>query len=382
MCALSMSLRQFKSSAAFAIVFFVISGFYAHAHEVRPAIADVTITSKQITLDLQVNIEAFVAGIDLSAVADTDQSVNADDYDSLRALSPVQMEAEFRKFWPQMRNGLTILSGGAPLEPELEDVSILDTPDISILRDTTLKIIAALPDDGTPVTIGWDEKFGPLVLRQMGAGADAYTGFLRNGELSNEIPRTGKVEQSALSVFFNYVVAGFDHILPKGLDHILFVLGLFFLSPKLVPLLSQVTAFTLAHTVTLALGSLGIIAIAPEIVEPLIAASIVYVAVENLFSSEMKPWRLLVIFMFGLLHGLGFASVLGDFGLDNTRFVTSLIGFNIGVEFGQLTVIAIAFLLVGFWFSHKPWYRKYISNPASVLIGLVGAYWFIERVFL
>ena len=180
----------------------------------------------------------------------------------------------------------------------------------------------------------------------------------------------------------HYIPVGFDHILPKGLDHILFVLGLFFLSIYLRPLLWQITAFTLAHTVTLALGAMGWVTVPAGIVEPLIAASIVYVAIENLFMSGLSRWRPFVIFGFGLLHGLGFASVLGEFGIPDDQFFAALIAFNIGVEFGQLTVIAAAFLAVGLWFRHKDWYRARISVPASLLIAAVGAYWFIERVFL
>ncbi len=119
-----------------------------------------------------------------------------------------------------------------------------------------------------------------------------------------------------------------------------------------------------------------------SIVEPLIAASIVYVAVENILTDGLSRWRPFVIFGFGLLHGLGFASVLGEYGLPSNQFFPALIGFNIGVELGQLTVIAIAFAAVGYWFRDKPWYRARIAIPASVLIALVGAYWFVERVFL
>jgi hypothetical protein len=147
-------------------------------------------------------------------------------------------------------------------------------------------------------------------------------------------------------------------------------------------LLIQVTSFTLAHTVTLALGALGIVTIPGSIVEPIIAASIVYVAIENVFSKQMNPWRPVIIFIFGLLHGLGFASVLGEFGLPAGQFVAALIGFNVGVELGQLTVIALAFLAVGYWFGSKDWYRQRIAIPASLIIAAVGAYWFVERVFL
>jgi hypothetical protein len=148
------------------------------------------------------------------------------------------------------------------------------------------------------------------------------------------------------------------------------------------PLLWQISAFTLAHTVTLALGALEIVRIPPEIVEPLIAASIVYVGVENVLSKGLTPWRPVIVFAFGLLHGLGFASVLADFGLGASHFVPKLIGFNVGVELGQLAVIAIAFVLVGLWFGRKPWYKERIANPASVAIALVGAWWVVERTLL
>jgi hypothetical protein len=119
-----------------------------------------------------------------------------------------------------------------------------------------------------------------------------------------------------------------------------------------------------------------------SIVEPLIAASITYVAIENIFTSGLTRWRPFIIFGFGLLHGLGFASVLGEIGLPDGQFVPALIGFNVGVELGQITVISLAFIAVGAWFRHKPWYRARISLPASGLIAAVGAWWFFERVFL
>ena len=126
--------------------------------------------------------------------------------------------------------------------------------------------------------------------------------------------------------------------------------------------------------------------IAPEAelddVEPLIAASIVYVAVENIIGGRIGAFRVAVVFCFGLLHGLGFASVLGDVGLEAGRFVVGLIGFNIGVELGQLAVIAAAFLLVGLPFGKKSWYRMGVTIPVSLAIAAVGAWWTVERVFL
>ncbi|HYE62897.1 MAG TPA: HupE/UreJ family protein [Phycisphaerales bacterium] len=184
---------------------------------------------------------------------------------------------------------------------------------------------------------------------------------------------------SLATVARQYIALGFAHIIPKGLDHVLFVLGLFLLSPKLKPLLWQVTAFTLAHTLTLALTVMGKLPDVPNIVEPLIAASIAFVAVENLVTSKLHAWRPLLVFAFGLLHGMGFAGVLKDAGLPEGQLATALITFNIGVELGQLAVIAGALALVG-WFRGKPWYRPAITIPASVIIAAVAIWWTLERV--
>jgi len=180
--------------------------------------------------------------------------------------------------------------------------------------------------------------------------------------------------------FLIFIRAGIEHIIPKGLDHILFVLGLFFSSLILASLLWQVTAFTLAHTITLALAALSIVQIPADIVEPLIALSIIWIAVENIVFTEANKWRPFIVFGFGLLHGLGFAVVLSKYGLPEGNLVPSLLAFNIGVELGQLLVLIIAAALV--WFiRHKSWYRQRVQIPASLLIAVVGLFWFIERVF-
>ena len=122
-----------------------------------------------------------------------------------------------------------------------------------------------------------------------------------------------------------YARLGFEHILPKGLDHILFVLALFLASTRLRPLLIQVSVFTVAHTVTLGLAAAGLTRAPGALIEPLIAVSIAYVAVENLFARDMTRWRPFVVFGFGLFHGLGFASVLLDIGLPEDQFLTALV---------------------------------------------------------
>ena len=182
-----------------------------------------------------------------------------------------------------------------------------------------------------------------------------------------------------LEIARQYLWLGYTHILPKGLDHILFVLGLFLLSPRLKPLLLQVTAFTIAHSITLGLSIYGVLSLPSRIVEPLIALSIVYVAIENVITRELKPWRLALVFMFGLLHGLGFAGVLRELGLPRGEFLTALLTFNVGVELGQLTIIAAALLIVA-PFMGQSWYRRRIVIPASCAIAAIGVYWTITRL--
>jgi hypothetical protein len=182
-------------------------------------------------------------------------------------------------------------------------------------------------------------------------------------------------------VVWFYLKLGFQHIIPQGFDHILFVAGLCLLSTKVKTILWQATAFTVAHSITLALSMKNIIVAPPAIVEPIIALSILFVAIENLILSELKPWRILIVFLFGLIHGMGFASSLNEIGLPPHKFYTSILSFNIGVELGQIAVITGMFLLVIIPLRQKLNYRKMIVYPLSVLIALVAAYWTVERVF-
>ena len=126
----------------------------------------------------------------------------------------------------------------------------------------------------------------------------------------------------------------------------------------------------------------GIVSVSPKVVEPLIAVSIAYVAIENIFMSELKPWRVALVFAFGLLHGMGFAGVLKELGLPRSEFVTALVSFNVGVEAGQLAVIGAAFLLVGWYCGRRHWYRRLVVVPASALIACTAVYWTVERLSL
>ncbi|MEL6586707.1 MAG: HupE/UreJ family protein [Pseudomonadota bacterium] len=351
------------------------------AHEVQPAVADVAIGASAVTIDLRVAVEPLIAGIDLAGVQDTDESPLADRNDSLRALAPDALAAELEAAWPGIAAQITLQAGDQRIVPDLTAVSVPDVPDLDLRRDSQLTLTAALPEGDAPVTFGWDASLGALILRQV-SGDGSYEAYLTGGALSDPMPRDGVYQQSLGDVVVRYVVSGFDHIIPKGLDHILFVLGLFLYSLAWRPLIWQVTAFTAAHTVTLALATLGIVQPTMWVIEALIALSIVWIAVENMLGGARRTigWaRIAVVFAFGLLHGLGFASVLSEFGLGEF-FVASLISFNVGVEIGQLTVIAVAFLLLGLPFGNKPFYRKAVVIPGSLIIAAIGAYWVLNRI--
>ncbi len=369
----------------------------AIAHEIRPAVADATLTESRVELQIRLTGEPLVAGIDLEGLEDTNEAPEAAEYDALRALPDDAFADRFRAAWPDLRDGFVVESGGEKVMLTLDTITVEPQPNLELPRDMMVTVSGDLPGNGADVQLGWIAEYGPIIMRQAGGGDDAYAGFLDAGALSDPLPRAGVATESAWRVFVRYIGVGFDHIIPKGLDHILFVLGLFFLSMKMRPLITQVTVFTVAHTITLALASLQIVTISASIVEPLIALSIVYVAVENIFAKGIKWWRPLIIFGFGLLHGLGFASVLGEFGLAPGRFVAGLIGFNIGVEVGQLAVIGLAALAL--WLSLRAAHMadleeaemrvrdpdvmfRAISICGSILIAIVGAYWAFERVFL
>jgi hydrogenase/urease accessory protein HupE len=280
-------------------------------------------------------------------------------------------------------DGVEIAFDGEPVQPRVEVVLRPAGPaETAAAAELTLRFTGGIP--GGAKTFTWKNggAIGSYMLtlrtegvetaeRQWVEGPARSTPFL----LSETI-----VPMTRAQVVRTYLRLGYTHILPKGTDHILFVLGIFLLSIRLKPILMQVTAFTVAHTITLALTIYGVVSLSPRIVEPLIALSIVYVAVENVVTPKLSPWRVALVFGFGLLHGMGFAGVLSQLGLPRREFLPALLCFNAGVELGQLSVIAAAFLLIGLPFRNKPWYRRWVVIPASLLIAGIGLFWFVERV--
>lgn len=182
-----------------------------------------------------------------------------------------------------------------------------------------------------------------------------------------------------LGIGWRYVVLGYRHIVPEGTDHQLFILALFLLNTRLRDLLLQTSVFTLAHTCTLAVASLDVVRVSPGIVEPVIAGSIAFVAIENVFVTESRPWRGATAFVFGLAHGLGFGTELNTIGLPRDQLVLGLVGFSVGVEVGHATILVVAFGILGWW-RGKDWYRTRVTLPLSVVIAAIALWWLVQRL--
>jgi hydrogenase/urease accessory protein HupE len=264
---------------------------------------------------------------------------------------------------------------------QVESEAAWEHPDPAA-AELVLLLTGAIP--GGARTFGWENslKLGSYLLTIRTEGQESLERqWVEGGEASRPfVLASSIVPPTRRQVAVQYLKLGYTHILPKGTDHILFVLGIFLLSTRLKPVLLQVTAFTIAHTITLALTIYGVVSLPSSIVEPAIAVSIVYVAVENVLRPQLSPWRVALVFGFGLLHGMGFAGVLSQLGLPRSEFLTALLCFNAGVELGQLSVILGAFVLIGIPFRREPWYRRRVVVPVSLAIAAVGLYWAIQRI--
>ena len=366
-------------------------GQRSFSHEISPAIAELSIKENIVEINFYFSVEIFLADIDASIITDTNETNKSEVYDDLRARDSAEIENIFKSKSNTFIDLITVKSEQEMLQVKFLDIKVSENRDVTIPRESKITLSVATKTDDVKIIFGWDKKLGPLIVRQVAEEEyatqndteyDLYSSYLSPGELSAPIVRGGVLPVSSVEIIKSYLVIGFEHIIPKGLDHILFVLGLYLFATKVSQLILQVSIFTIAHTITLAMASLGYVKVPAIIVEPLIALSISYVALETLWHTKIGWSRLLIIFGFGLLHGLGFASVLMDIGLNPTHFITGLISFNIGVEFGQLAVIIIAYLAIGITFSKTRFYRPIIQIPLSLIIASIGGWWFIERIFL
>ena len=217
------------------------------------------------------------------------------------------------------------------------------------------------------------EHYGSLVSLQRGSTS-------RELRIDQEAPEHSvSFDETAPTGWIDFIAMGIEHIL-GGIDHLLFLLALLAPAQRLWSVVKIVTAFTVAHSLTLSLAVLGWVDVPSAIVEPLIAASIVAVAAENLLMAREPSWRWLLAFGFGLVHGLGFAGALTALELNTASLMRALVGFNVGVEIGQLIAIAIAFPLV-LW-AGAPQRLPRLARVLSIIVLAAGGWWLVERTLL
>ncbi len=209
-------------------------------------------------------------------------------------------------------------------------------------------------------------------------------------DINNEVKRfvgekvlefnVSQESNSYFTIFFTYFKLGVEHIL-TGYDHIFFILGFVIIAASFFSLVKSISGFTVSHSFTLTLAALGIFVLPPKIVEPMIALSILVVGLIGLFNIGDKYLsRFWLIFAFGLFHGLGFAGAIAEIGFPKVGFITSLIGFNLGVEAGQLTVVLIVYPFIYLVDKYGKKNSKIVRNLISVIVVIAGAIWLISRL--
>ncbi len=360
---------------------------YTIADVVKPALVEISVfTDGNYRIELRASIEAMMTGIN-SQYKNTQNSPFAEDYDTLRVLKSKQLKEHFTPFIPTLNDEIKLFFDGRKIDLKVTDVEI-PPPGYTKVPRTSLIIFEGKIDKSVK-QLSWyyPARFSDnaIRVRQIDKKNDKWHWsswqWLRNDQRSKAFSLTEVfTETPTIEIIIDYIVAGFNHIIPKGLDHILFIFGVFMFSTKLKTLTWQATMFTLAHSITLSLSMLNIISLPANIVEPLIALSIAYIGFENIFSHKLKTSRLALVFTFGLLHGLGFASVLADFGMPENAYATSLISFNIGIEVGQLLILTAAYFTITVWFKNQRQFHKFITVPGSTIIAFVGLYWTWDRI--
>ncbi len=354
---------------------------------VKPALVEISVYADgHYEIELRASIEALLTGIN-ARYKNTQEAPNAEEYDDLRGLPPAALRKAFVPFEPTLLRLTALRFDGQQVMPRITEVKIPPRGYTKIPRISVIRLVGTYPEGAKSLSWYYPARFGDhaVRVRQVDRQTQEYHWsdwqWIRDDSVSRPFSITEVANRRGLAeVVKEYIEAGFNHILPRGLDHILFILGLYLFAARIRPLLWQVTMFTLAHTITLGLAVYGWLQLPEAVVQPLIALSIAYVGVENIWHRRLQKSRLALVFGFGLLHGIGFASMLEEFGMPKDAFATALVSFNVGVELGQLAIIAVAWALTGLWFGRREWYRDLVVVPLSLLISVVALYWFWDRL--
>ncbi|MEO0543288.1 MAG: HupE/UreJ family protein [Pseudomonadota bacterium] len=357
----------------------------ANAHEVRPAIADVSVSADMVTLRVTLNAEALLAGIDLDGLADTNEAANVADYDALRALSDEQLAARVTRRWSDVDANISLQVGFTDLVLTLQSAEVVPEPNPELPRDTIVTAMATMAEGETPITIGWAREYGTLIVREMADGVDEdqlYTALLTGGAISQPIERRNLMSASnARNMTFLALEGGFQRLFRVDVtpQFLLFALAIFLFSARWRLLFWQIGAMTVGHLAALSVAMTGLFTIPNTQFLQIAAIFVIVAAVQNIVASGQRLVRLLTVFLFALISGVGLASALVEGGTAGTELALQTFSYNLGVEMSQLVVFAIAYLLVGIMFGDRPWYRKFIIVPASAIIAVTAALWLFQN---
>ena len=353
-----------KVAVCLAVALLIFGNSAAHAHEIGTTRVSVNFV-QDVSYHIEVVSDAMSLVEKLSGQAPSSDS------------SAATLQKQLQGYDALFRQRIIVAFDGSAVTPAIE-YAVSGVATATSSPEATIRLDGTIPHNAREFT--WTNSW-TFATYSLTAG-DTITQWLEGGQTSAPVSLTLRnAPINRITTALRYLSLGFTHIVPNGFDHMLFVLGIFLLSRKLREVLAQVSAFTIAHSITLGLSMYGLVSVSPKIVEPMIAVSIAYVAIENIFLSTLKPWRIALVFAFGLLHGMGFAGALKELGLPRSEFITALLSFNLGVEAGQLAVIGTTFLLVGWYCGRRDWYRRVVVMPASVLIACTAVYWTFQRVF-
>ena len=284
------------------------------------------------------------------------------------------------RYRPVLVDHITVTADDVPVALAWVALEDPDHPDDQRAGKVVLRLRGAVPPDAVALQVRTSLIFGtyPLIVR--GEQRPETIEWLQGADRSTPIVLANPRRDPFARLALDGVRLGFIHVVPKGLDHTLFILGLFLLTPRVRALLAQVSVFTVAHSATLAATAVGVISAPGTLVEPLIALSIVFIAVENVVRSAVSRWRLPLVFGFGLLHGMGFAGALTALDLSRSNLLTTIVAFNAGVELAQMAVLAAAAAIVRASALQPAPYRRFVVRPASLAIAAMGLLWLVERV--
>ena len=364
----------FPGTAALSLLFslFACLPSFAHTFERTATLLRID-TGRNFEATLRLDLDALALGVDPSI--DPEEAAK-----TLLAMSDAEFQAAEEGLRRLLSRRLRVRVDGKPLEFTISFPHFRPRPERLGVEVFGLDVLlrGQVPADGKEILFFASRAFPAIEL----TFADEATGrkefhICLPGE---ECPRIKLTAGEANAGLWNFVVIGFKHIVPLGVDHILFVLALFLGGRDMKTLLIQTGVFTLAHSATLALSTFGVVSLSPRIVEPLIALSIGIVGLENfLRPSGVSRGRVAVVFFFGLLHGLGFAGILAGTPLVEGQRLIALLLFNLGVEFGQVAVLAAAFLL-SLPFKDPNRYRRLVQRPLSLVLTVIGLVWAVSRV--